>query len=116
MSDEIQLHIESIARHLRGLGLTEQQIELHVAPLKTRHVAPNPSRRKIGRHSIMSPTLFPTRAKALIWPDRDFRAHHSHPSPATTEMRVCSLVGGMCANLQVRLSLRLCHPQFLAEK
>jgi hypothetical protein len=28
MSDEIQLHLESIARHLRGLGLTEQQIEL----------------------------------------------------------------------------------------
>jgi hypothetical protein len=28
MPDENQLYIESIARHLRGLGLTEHQIEL----------------------------------------------------------------------------------------
>jgi hypothetical protein len=63
MSDEIQLHIESIARHLRGLGLTEQQIELHLAPLKTRHVGPNPSRRKIGRDSIIESHFIPRSRK-----------------------------------------------------
>ena len=59
MSDEIQLHLESIARHLRGLGLTEQQIELHLAPLKTRHAGPNSSRRKTGRHSIIESHFIP---------------------------------------------------------
>ena len=55
MPDENQLHIETIARHLRGLGLTEQQIELHLAPLKTRQAEPNPLRRKIGRPIIIEP-------------------------------------------------------------
>ena len=58
MSDEIQLHIESIARHLRGLGLTEQQIELHVAPLKTRNAGPNAPRRN-GRPSIIESHFIP---------------------------------------------------------
>ena len=67
MSDEIQRHIELIARHLRGLGLTEQQIELHLAPLKTRHAAPNPSRRKIGRHSIIEFPLYSPLAQRRLF-------------------------------------------------
>src|SRR6476646_9759634 len=58
MPDASQLHIETIARHLRGLGLTEQQIELHLAPLKTRQAEPNPPRRKIGRPIIIEPHFF----------------------------------------------------------
>jgi len=58
MSDEIRLHIETIARHLRGLGLTEQQIDLHVAPLKTRNPRPNPPRRN-GRPSIIESHFIP---------------------------------------------------------
>ena len=58
MSDEIRLHIETIARHLRGLGLTEQQIDLHVAPLKTRPARPNPPQRN-GRPSIIESHFIP---------------------------------------------------------
>ena len=54
MPDANQLHIETIAR----LGLTEQQIELHLAPLKTRQAEPNPPRRKIGRPIIIEPHFF----------------------------------------------------------
>jgi len=64
MSDEIRLHIETIARHLRGLGLTEQQIDLHVAPLKTRHhPRPNPPRRK-GRPNIIESRFIPHSRKS----------------------------------------------------
>jgi hypothetical protein len=64
MPDENQLHIESIARHLRGLGLTEHQIELHVAPLKTRHA--NPPRRN-GRPSIIESHFMPHSRKGRPW-------------------------------------------------
>ncbi len=33
MTHEEQLRVETIANHLRGLGLTDEQIERHVAPL-----------------------------------------------------------------------------------
>ena len=36
MTDENQLRIDSIANHLRELGLTDEQIERHVAPLTQR--------------------------------------------------------------------------------
>ena len=59
-----QLHIETIARHLRGLGLTELQIELHLAPLKTRQADPNPPRRKIGRPIIIESHFFSVSRKS----------------------------------------------------
>src|SRR6476659_6166349 len=36
MSDENEVQIATIARHLRGLGLTEEQIQSHVAPSKAK--------------------------------------------------------------------------------
>jgi hypothetical protein len=50
MSDENQWRIETIADHLRGLGLTDQQIERHVAPLKQAKPKPRQVR---GRTSWM---------------------------------------------------------------
>jgi hypothetical protein len=70
VTDEIQVHIETIARHLRGLGLTEQQIELHVAPLKMRGASPI-HRREIGVPVFLSVTLCPTRAKVFRGSDPD---------------------------------------------
>jgi hypothetical protein len=45
MTDENQWRINKIANHLRGLGLTDEQIERHVAPL-TRE---KPEPRKLPR-------------------------------------------------------------------
>ena len=102
MSDEIRLHIETIARHLRGLGLTEQQIDLHVAPLKTRH---HPSHGERGVPILLNPALFRTRAKALRWPDPcsfvcTNSAAHCWPTIASSgaTSRYAMVVGSRCEN------------------
>ena len=65
LSDEIRLHIQTIVRHLRGLGLTEQQIELHLTPLKRRH-GPNRPRRN-GRPSVIEAHFIPHPRKGASW-------------------------------------------------
>lgn len=65
MADEIRLHIETIARHLRGIGLTEHQIELHIAPLKPRQVELNPPRRKIARPNNIESHFAPRSRKGV---------------------------------------------------
>jgi hypothetical protein len=55
MSDENEAHIATIARHLRGLGLTEEQIQTHVAPLRPKQALPP---RKLVRSSIPKTYLF----------------------------------------------------------
>jgi hypothetical protein len=49
MSDENDVRIVTITTHLRGLGLTEEQISLHLAPLRTKQTSSHPPRRKSGR-------------------------------------------------------------------
>jgi hypothetical protein len=49
---------ETIARHLRELGLTEEQIQRHVAPLIAKEARPNPPKRKLGRPSIVERHFF----------------------------------------------------------
>ena len=55
ISDENEVQIATIARHLRGLGLTEEQIQTHVAPLRPKQ-APPP--RKLVRSGIPKTSLF----------------------------------------------------------
>ena len=50
-------NIETIEQQLRDLGLTEEQIQRHVAPL-TKEAGPHPPGRKLRRPSIVSSYLF----------------------------------------------------------
>ena len=58
MSDENDVQIATIARHLRGLGLTEEQIQTHLAPLRPKQASPNPPPRKLVGSSIPRTSLF----------------------------------------------------------
>ena len=63
MSDR---NIETIEQQLRDLGLTEEQIQRHVAPLITKEARPHPPRRKLGRPSMVSSHLFYVAANPVI--------------------------------------------------
>jgi hypothetical protein len=46
MSDNYEVQIKTIEAHLRRLGLTEEQILLHLTPLRLKAGKPQPIKRK----------------------------------------------------------------------
>jgi hypothetical protein len=51
LSDDNEVQMKTIETHLRRLGLTEEQIALHLAPLRAKNEKPQPIRRKAGTPS-----------------------------------------------------------------
>jgi hypothetical protein len=51
LSDDNKAQIKTIEAHLRRLGLTEEQIALHLTPLRSKAEKPQPIRQKAGTSS-----------------------------------------------------------------
>ena len=67
MPDDYEVQIKTIEAHLLRLGLTEEQIFLHLTPLRLKAGKPQPIKRKVGRSSsaityFMRPSRKPLRA------------------------------------------------------